>query len=214
MRKILFMGSVLASVTHEMQNVMAIVKESGALIEDILQLNGPPKLKHGDKLRPAFTNISEQIFRGRDLMLMLNGFAHAAEDFPESADLTRFSKQIVTLASRMVRLKECSLRTDLDGPPLAVRGNALAIMQCIYLAIAAQLECCQPEDELSVSLVREHEDKPAAVFRITAGKCAAAANLDSLLPELTELKLECRAAPGVLELFFCQQEATAVQGGL
>ena len=64
MRDIYFMGKVLASVSHEMQNVMAIIKESAALANDVLQINGPPPMKHGDKLMHSLATIRNQIERG------------------------------------------------------------------------------------------------------------------------------------------------------
>ncbi len=151
MRDIIFMGRVMASVTHEMQNVMAIIKESGALAEDIMALNRGVSLKHGDKLPSALGNIREQVERGRGLMQRLNGFAHAAEDFPENCDLTRFAEHIAVLAGRMAALRECSLRLDLGKKPVPVRGNAALIMQSLYIALSDALAICPKGSEISVS---------------------------------------------------------------
>ncbi|MDL2316620.1 hypothetical protein LJC59_06010 [Desulfovibrio sp. OttesenSCG-928-A18] len=156
MRDILFAGRILASVTHEMQNVMAIIKESGALTDDILSLNGlleKPSLRHGDKLAAALKNIQEQVGRGRNLMIMLNGFAHAAADYPERCDIVRFARLICVLAERMVKLGECSLETELAGKAEMVRGNALMLMQAIFLGIEGMLARCDKGDTLTVSVL-------------------------------------------------------------
>jgi len=152
MRDALFIGEILASVTHEMQNVLAIIKESGALAEDILHLNGPPPMKHGDKLTVALGNIGQQTGRGRNLMFMLNGFAHAAEDFPEVSDLCRCGRQICTLAERKIMLAECLLEAALPEKPVRVRGNALLLMQAIYAALQAMLAVTAKKGTLHVSL--------------------------------------------------------------
>ena len=152
MRDALFIGEILASVTHEMQNVLAIIKESGALAEDILHINGPPPMKHGDKLGTALGNIGQQTGRGRNLMFMLNGFAHAAEDFPDASDLVRCTRQICTLAERKVMLAECSLATSLPAQPVRVRGNALLLMQAIYAGLGAMLAVTGRGETLRVSL--------------------------------------------------------------
>lgn len=205
MRDILFMGAVLASVTHEMQNVMAIIKESGALADDILAINGPPRLKHGDKLHAALGNIQEQVGRGRDLMLMLNGFAHAAADHPESGDLRRFARQICVLAERMARLKECGLAAGLDGPPVFVRGNALMLMQSVYLGLAAVLEDCEAGDLVRVSIADAGTGAPAdgsVILRIQAENGRAAPDCSGPAPLMNALGGGCRAGAGALELFF------------
>lgn len=199
MREALFIGGILASVTHDMQNVMAIIKESGALADDILTINGPPRLRHGDKLTTALVNIQEQVKRGRDLMLMLNGFAHAATDFPECGDLVRFTRQIATLDQRMARLKECSLVTDLDVPPVLVLGNALTIMQSVHVGLSAMLDICQANDVIRIGIVPAGEDGRISL-RISAENSKKQPDIQTMAPLMTELGGECRSGEGVVEL--------------
>lgn len=183
MRDILFMGTILASVTHDMQNIMAIIKESGALAEDIMGLNNISKLKHGDKLGFALGNIREQVARGRNMMLMLNGFAHAAADHPETSDLVRFTRQIGVLAERMARLRECTLEVDLPDSPIMVRGNALFIMQAVYFSLACLYEVCQAGDRVRITFLGDDKG-PLATLRIKADSCAVeprCADLDDLM---------------------------------
>lgn len=203
MRDILFMGAVIASVTHDMQNVMAIIKESGALAEDILNLNGPPRLKHGDKLEAGLANIREQVHRGRDLMLMLNGFAHAAADFPKSCDLAAFARQISVLAHRMARLKECVLEPFSQSPPLLVRGNALMLMQTVYLGLEAVLRVCSAGDSIRLSVFAPAdggENRAAARIRARDGK--ECPDVLELSPMMEELGGSCRSGEGFLELYY------------
>ena len=202
MRDILFMGEILASVTHDMQNVMAIIKESGALADDILALNGRPRLKHGEKLTEALGNVQQQVLRGRELMLMLNGFAHAAEDYPERCDLCRFTKQICVLANRMVRMKECRLAVELHASPLPVSGSAFKVMQGAYLAVASVLAGCSKGDTLTVA-AREGEGASEG------GRLRIASEVNAETPETAGLRMvmeylgaTCAAGPGRLELIF------------
>ncbi len=205
MRDILFMGEIMASVTHEMQNVMAIIKESGALADDILALNGRPKLKHGDKLNEALTNVQQQVARGRELMLMLNGFAHAAADYPACCDLRRFAKQISVLADRMVRMKECKLVTDFSGPPLPVRGNALMLMQTVYQGLAALLAGCVKGDTLTIRAVDAEnlsDTTRGGGLRLEAAVSRETPDVSALAPVMALLGAFCEAGPGTLELAY------------
>lgn len=200
MRDILFMGEILASVTHEMQNVMAIIKESGALTEDVLALNGSPQLQHGDKLSAALDNIKEQVLRGRNLMLMLNGFAHAAADFAEACDLSRFAGQISVLAERMVRLRECALERAIPETPLPVRGNALLLMQALYLALAETLHHCDKDDRIVLNCTPR--DFYTAAGIVAAGKEKVILPGAELAALMAQLNGNVVGVPGGLELRF------------
>ena len=207
MRDALFMGRILALVTHEMQNVMAIIKESGALADDILKLNGPPRMRHGDKLDSSLVNIQQQVERGRGLMIMLNGFAHAAADYPESGDLARFARQICIPAQRMAHLKECALNASLDVPPLVVRGNALTLMESVHAGLAAVLEGCKAGDTLHVSIAPPQADTEGPVLRVQAEKSLAEPEQRAVAPIMAELGGSCRAGAGFLELRYAAAPA-------
>lgn len=217
MRDTLFMSEVLASVTHEMQNVIAIIRESGALSDDILRLNGPPRMKHGDKLLPALTNIQEQTDRGRRLMLMLNDFAHAAVDYPKCADLLRFTRQICILAERMARLKECRLQVHLDAPELEVtqphilvRGNALLLMQSVYCGIEQLLQVCAADDLIKLRLLAPADTSPTQkqgpVLRIKAENSRTLPNVEKLESIMAELGGASCAAEGQIDLLYMPAE--------
>jgi signal transduction histidine kinase len=198
MRDILFISEILASVTHDMQNIMAIIKESGALAGDVLALNGPPRMKHGDKLNDSLKNIGEQVRRGRDLMLMLNGFAHAAEDYPQVCDLERYAEQIWVLAARKARMKDCRFTRTPYGHPLPVRGNALRVMHALYLGFGAALADCDRGGEVSLAL--RSNGQTAALF--TAGHERTPACGEHLERIMREMEGAAHAGPGTLELRF------------
>ena len=209
MHDIQFVEKILASFTHEMQNVMAIIEESGALTEDILTINKLTRLRHADKLDSALENIQDQVMRGRNMMLMLNSFAHAPSDYPEYCDLPRFARQICTLGERMVHLRDCSLNLNLDSPPLFVRGNALSIMKCVYMGLALLLEGASSGDIITVS-VEIQENVP--VLRIRGVKKETDGN--AVKPEIRELESAlkevdgfCRFEPGFLDLYFAAAPA-------
>lgn len=194
MRDALFMGLITASITHEMQNVMAIVRESGALVGDILHVNGTSRLKHGDKILGALGNIDEQVRRGRDLMLMLNGFAHAPTDFPSACDAVRFAAQIAPALIRLGHLRECVFSFERNAEPLYIKGNAMMLMQGIYLAGAAVLESCAPGDTVRLS-VEPHDGGVRVAVRAGTSSTEPAAGQD-LTDVLQVLAGEFYRGPG------------------
>ena len=152
MHNLTFLCRILASTTHEMQNILAIIKESGALAGDVLNLNGPPRLKHGDKLFAALETVEAQIERGRTLMTALNTCAHAAAAEYDVLDLSVFCERAGVLAERMVRLKECSLKLVKPLAKERIRADGFDFVQTVYRAVELVLADCQAGDALTLEL--------------------------------------------------------------
>ena len=208
MRDVLFMGSVLASATHEMQNIIAIIKESGALAEDIIAMNGLPRMKHGEKIPQALAAIREQVDRGRRIMRMLNAFAHAASDFPEVCDLARYTAQVGVLAARAVLIKGCSLTSAPHSGTLPVKANALLLMQLLYLAVLDVLAAAGKGDNIVLSVRAAQDSSPdsgtpdaraCVALRASTALPLCSQGLTSLAKELGA---DCLAEPGAIILVF------------
>jgi len=82
-----FMGRITAGVTHEMKNVLAIIKESAGLMEDLLALSKDASFPHREKFSSVLSKIRNQVARGVDISTRLNAFAHSPDRRPADVDL-------------------------------------------------------------------------------------------------------------------------------
>lgn len=123
--KSLFFGKVTASVAHDLQNVLAIVKETSGLIQDILQISQntlPPEVT--EKLTRSNLSIQKQISRGVSITSGLNGFAHTADSAQENIDVMLVLKRVIFLTQRIfqhqainIKIEDCdTLPTTLTDP--------------------------------------------------------------------------------------------------
>lgn len=194
----LFLCRVLASCTHEMQNVLAVIKESGALAQDVLDLNGPPRMKHGEKLPTALETVAAQVERGRGLMKALNCCSHAGEY--QVFELVPFCAEAVLLAERAVRLKNCALAMDAAQEKLRVRADGFAFMRAVHAGVERMLAGCAAGDDLRVRCIAAGEE---ALVRITARESRALPRTDA---EFEKALRTCGgravAEDGALGLFF------------
>lgn len=152
MHSLSFLCRVLASATHDMQNILAIIKESGALAGDVLHINGPPRMKHGDKLLSALHTVEVQVERGRTLMTALNICAHAANAEYATLDLSVFCERAGVLVERMVRMKECAFVLVRQLDKGQIRADGFDFLQSVYRAVELVLSACQAGDELTLAL--------------------------------------------------------------
>jgi signal transduction histidine kinase len=134
----LFIAKITASSTHELRNVLAIVKESAGLVGDMLEAaaRGKP-LKH-DRIARAMGKIDAQVDRGAALLTNLNRFAHSTDRPTERVDLNEEADQVATLCERFARLKGHVVAVEQAEEPLPVDANALHL----HMAFCGAVECC------------------------------------------------------------------------
>ncbi|MHC1725627.1 MAG: hypothetical protein AB9866_06425 [Syntrophobacteraceae bacterium] len=133
-----FFGKMTAGFTHEVKNVLAIIKENAGLMEDILFMAKGGSLPNIERLSRAIASIREQADRGVELSNRLNRFAHSA-DYPRvRVDLNTLLDQLSLLAQRFARLKEVTLEVALADQPIQVETCPV----CLQMALFTGLECC------------------------------------------------------------------------
>ena len=122
-KQVAFFGKITAGITHEMKNVLAIIRESSGLMEDIMSISPEAVIKHQEKIQNSLARIKDQIKRGVELTDRLNKFAHSTDETIAKIDLQEAVEHLTTLAQRFARLKNVVLKTgpaeeaDPDGLP-------------------------------------------------------------------------------------------------
>lgn len=133
-----FFGKMTAGFTHEVKNVLAIIKENAGLMEDILLMMRGEPLPKVERLARAIASIQEQADRGVELSNSLNRFAHSADHPRAHVDLNLLIEQLGLLAQRFARLREIELEaTPCDGV-VQVDTNPVGLQ----IALFKGLECC------------------------------------------------------------------------
>lgn len=133
-----FFGKMTAGFTHEVKNVLAIIKENAGLMEDILLMargGSPPNL---ERLSRAIASIREQADRGVELSSRFNRFAHSADHPRVRLDLNMVLDHLSLLVERFARLKEVKLEVVFSDQPAQVETSPVSLQLALFTA----LECC------------------------------------------------------------------------
>jgi hypothetical protein len=148
-----FMGTVTAQSMHEMQNILAIIRESAGLMGDILKVNSRVEFKHKPNMVRTLENITFQVDRGKGLLDATSRLAHTPDaDLLECCDLTAFSRTLGKLADRYVRLKGISLNLTVPSTALPVSMGALQVLMGGYRAMQWAVGTGAKEGELRAYL--------------------------------------------------------------
>ena len=148
-----FMGSVTASVAHDLQNVLAIIKESSGLMQDILQI-------HQDALSPDFiekltksiSRMQKQVSRGVGITSSLNAFAHTADSLQESIDVIDMLKQMVFLSQRIFQRQGIVVSFEDQGCQLTLLTDPLMFQMLIFESIQYLAGCESDQTVLNIAV--------------------------------------------------------------
>jgi C4-dicarboxylate-specific signal transduction histidine kinase len=137
-REAAFIARITASTTHEIRNVLAIVKESAGLIEDMVRAFDGRKPLDRDKFLRAASRIDAQVGRGAEILSNLNRLAHSLDHPQDRVNLNQVVERVAFLCQRFARQGRHSVEVRPGDQELPVVVNALQLQMALFTA----MECC------------------------------------------------------------------------
>lgn len=162
-REAAFIGKITAGATHELRNVLAIVKESAGLIEDIVNSPDKPGTDKADRLMRPIARIRDQVERGSELLTSLNRFAHSMDHAEDETDLNEMAELLALLCQRAARRGRHLVEAQPGDQALTVVANLLRLQMALHAAVECCLEQLPERGKLTLKAVR-HGDRPALEF--------------------------------------------------
>lgn len=207
--KAAFMGKITAGVTHELKNVLAIIRESAGLMQDLLALSGDAQFPLREKFSKVLSNIGDQVVRGVDLASRLNTFSHLPDETSSGLDLNEVAVQVVFLSQRFARLKGISLNVQPHERSVIIVTDPLKIQMLLFQCIEVLVNIVGTGATITLHPLQQAESE-ATVELSSTGNNEPAANktLDlAALPAWTELQesavsLKARIEPGDPPVWF------------
>jgi signal transduction histidine kinase len=188
-QKAAFMGKIVAGATHEIKNVLAIIKESAGLLEDLISLTKEDSPPPRDKLLRTITRITDQVARGVDLATKLNSFAHTPDEEVASVDLNQVVAQTSFLSQRFARLKSMTLHAVPNENSCTVAADPLALQMLLFQCVALLMDLTETGGAITVQ-VKNDSDKRViiAVTQEPQGACKTCAQFPADSPMWTSIQ--------------------------
>jgi C4-dicarboxylate-specific signal transduction histidine kinase len=139
-----FFGAITASLSHEMNNVLAIIGELSGLVDDFLGAAAQGGRLDVEKLQGTTQRISAQVARGQDYVRRLNRFSHTVDARCAAIEVNEAVEAIAALCRRFGTLRKVQLETRLPEASVAIEGSAFdfqhVVFRCIDLALGASTQ--------------------------------------------------------------------------
>jgi hypothetical protein len=133
-----FLAAMTASATHEVRNVLAIIKESAGLVDDMVRVFGARGALDQEKVLRALSRIDVQVKRGAELLTNLNRLSHTVDEDMATVNLGQEVQQLVFLSQRFAKKGGHAV---LAGP-LSENATARVSPLRLHMGLYAAMEFC------------------------------------------------------------------------
>jgi C4-dicarboxylate-specific signal transduction histidine kinase len=158
-----FVAKITAGATHEIRNVLAIIKESAGLVTDVIDSLGGRPLSNPDKVVRAVGRIDAQVSRGAALLANLNRFAHSLDRAHEETDLNQEVQQTAFLCQRLARQGRHQIQVQTGDQALTVGLNLLWLQMALFAAAERCLDQLPEAGTVTIRTGRQG-DRPSLEF--------------------------------------------------
>jgi signal transduction histidine kinase len=172
-----FFGRMSASISHELKNALAIIKENAGLLSDYIHMMGKGMSVEPDRFDKIAGRIEAQTRRADAIIRNLNQFAHSVDIPSKSLDLNDILELLVALHRRPAAMRQVELAPRVAEAAVMVTANPFLLLNLLGLMLAHALhavpaggimtlavDVVESEAEFRFQDLRNFADLPAAHF--------------------------------------------------
>lgn len=186
---LVFFGKISASISHELQNVMAIISEAAGFLGDLTEMAKKGGAIQLDMLQTCSKEIQEEIHRGFDTIQQMNRFAHSVDDEVKQINLT----EVITMMIRIAGFLSIAAKVHFDPPDEAaplVLTCPWRLQNLIYHALVFAFESVGPDGDIQVSLHPKKNGSARITFSGLGLKAASKFPMDQTIQVAESISAE------------------------
>lgn len=172
-----FFGRMSASISHELKNVLAIIKENSGLLSDYIKMAGKGMTVEPERFEKIARRIEAQTRRADTIIKNLNQFAHSVDIPVKSLDLNEILNLLVALHHRLAAMRQVELEPRPAESAVIVTTQPFLLLNVLGLVLthafdavpaggimAIAVDLAQSEAEIRFEDLRNLEDLPTDSF--------------------------------------------------
>ncbi len=125
------LGTLAAGVAHEINNPLAIIKESAGWIKQILKKEELTEIPRRHDLDMALNKIEKGVERAKRITLQLLGFARKEDSVLAEVNLKKLADEAVQLVKREAADKDIEIVQEMDIPENIIWSDPYKLRQVV-----------------------------------------------------------------------------------
>ncbi len=145
-------GRLMAGLSHDLKNHLGIIRESGGLIEDMVEIHGkslPPAL--AERLQKMTATIEKRVGMAAEMLHHLSSFAHRADSPESSVLLGDILREEAAFLQRFAKMKQVELHIEAEEEVALITSPTL-LHHLIYRVSLFALEQLQAGERLTIAV--------------------------------------------------------------
>ncbi len=200
-----FFGKMSASISHEINNVLAIINENAGLLEDVTLMEKRGIPLDPEKLKKISAKVMEQVKRANGITQNMNRFAHSVDETERMVDIADTMEFMIILSSRLSDMKRVSFTIDSGSDRIEITTNPFLLQNVIWLCLEYMINLAKSGDTVPIS-VEDHDNDVLIRFFGNSGfasmtTCNFPAERETRLLEAINGKL--KIDKGAREIILC-----------
>lgn len=164
-----FLAAMTGSATHEVRNVLAIIKESAGLMEDLILMAARRGPIDQDKVQRAVSRIEDQVKRGADLLTNLNRLTHTLDQELALVEMNEEVERAVFLSQRFARKNGHEMLFAKGPDGCEVYLNPFLLQMALSVALERCIEELPEGSTITVGVAKKGEEHEVVCRGVSKG---------------------------------------------
>ena len=133
-----FFGTVAASLSHQINNVLTIVNELGGLVGDTVAA-GTPGEAQSERLGRVAERIVVNVARGSEYIRILNRFSHSVDQPVADVDVGEQVLLTEAISRRFAELRGTRVEAEVPPVPVVIRTRPFRLLHLLFVSCQGAL---------------------------------------------------------------------------
>jgi signal transduction histidine kinase len=170
-----FYGKIVASLTHEIKNALAVINENAGLLKDFTLMSKEGVPIDPERLRSVSEKVMKQVQRADGIVGNMNRFAHSVDESLKEVDLAELLAFVATLSGRLASMRGVSLEPRGTEGPVTITTNPFFLQNLVSLCLDFAMDAADEKKTVGLS-AEKREDGAQIRFTGVGGLAEAPTN--------------------------------------
>ncbi|MBW1703935.1 MAG: sensor histidine kinase [Deltaproteobacteria bacterium] len=149
-----FFGKMSATISHEINNALAIINENAGLLQDFILMAEKGMPLDPERLNSLAGKVIQQIRRAEGIIKNMNMFAHSVDESVKSINLSDVVELMTALSCRFASMRGVTVEPKPAALPVTITTNPFFLENLIWLCLDFAMDAAGAGNTIDIVSVK------------------------------------------------------------